>query len=207
MKWIFLILMSMKEIMCVGDSLTWGTGLDFPLSQSYPVQLLTMNFCRRVENLGVPGSVVNDAIHNCPVDVDDRWLSQFSQKLVIVWIGTNNLYAGVDGNSMAGLQLICSQDRRDAGAKTIVMSPLPRTSPGQDPGFETQRQVARTNLAANWSESADYYYDVGGDPIIGLQGSQDNPIYYQSDKTHGTEALYARVVQGLLVGINTVFSL
>lgn len=206
MKWLLLFLMSaaMQEVACQGDSLTEGFGLSNPLTQSYPAQLLAVNFMRRVENLGVPGSVVSQMIDWGPVDVDDRWLSQFSKHIVVIWAGTNDLYGGADGNTVATTLLQASQDRRTAGALAIVMSSLPRTSAGQSAGFETQRQVMRTNLTANWAASADAYVDIGGDPTIGIQGSQNNPVYYQSDLTHGTAALYAIVVHYIVAAIQTI---
>lgn len=193
----------MQEVACQGDSLTFGEGLASPRTQSYPGQLLAANYARRVENLGVPGSVVGQMITWGAVDVDDRWLVQFSTRIVVIWAGTNDLYGGANGNDVAEQLLIASQDRRDDGALTIVMSALPRTD-GEAASFEAQRQVMRTNLAANWAARADCYFDVGGNALIGIQGSQNNPIYYQSDLTHLTQAGYTVVLAGVLGAINAI---
>jgi len=89
-------------ILCVGDSHTWGAGVE--RDASYPAQLETALRARyprrriRVENLGVPG--VNSAY---VVRRLERQLIELQPDLVLVWVGANNFWneLEVEGGDVA----------------------------------------------------------------------------------------------------------
>ena len=57
------------RILCIGDSITWGTGTALPVTQSYPAQLLTLLDAAGTEavvtNCGVPATGILASAHTC----------------------------------------------------------------------------------------------------------------------------------------------
>ena len=76
-----------ENIICFGDSLTYGTGA--PHDKSYPAQLSDM-IGQRVINAGVPGDTTTRALERLEEDV----LSQ-SPRIVLITLGGNDLKNGV----------------------------------------------------------------------------------------------------------------
>jgi lysophospholipase L1-like esterase len=77
-----------KNIICFGDSLTYGTGA--PPGQSYPEQLAAMTG-QPVINAGVPGDTTAGALARLDQDV----LSH-SPRIVLITLGGNDLRKGID---------------------------------------------------------------------------------------------------------------
>jgi len=84
------IILSGENIICFGDSLTFGTGA--PRDKSYPAQLAEM-INRPVINSGIPGDTTARALQRLERDV----LSQ-SPRIVLITLGGNDLKRGVDKN-------------------------------------------------------------------------------------------------------------
>jgi lysophospholipase L1-like esterase len=72
-----------RQLICFGDSLTYGTGA--PADMSYPAQLARL-LNRLVINAGVPGNTTADALGRLQRDVLDR-----SPGIVLLTLGGNDL--------------------------------------------------------------------------------------------------------------------
>jgi lysophospholipase L1-like esterase len=77
-----------ENIICFGDSLTFGTGA--PRDKSYPAQLAEM-IGRPVINSGIPGDTTARALQRLERDVLSK-----SPRIVLVTLGGNDLKNGVD---------------------------------------------------------------------------------------------------------------
>ena len=82
------VTLSGENIICFGDSLTFGTGA--PRDKSYPARLSEM-IGKPVINAGVPGDTTATALLRLERDV----LSQ-SPRMVLITLGGNDLKNGVD---------------------------------------------------------------------------------------------------------------
>jgi len=76
------------NIICFGDSLTYGTGA--PRNKSYPAQLSELTG-QPVINAGVPGDTTSRALERLAEDVLDQ-----SPRIVLITLGGNDLKNGVD---------------------------------------------------------------------------------------------------------------
>ncbi|MDX1775197.1 MAG: arylesterase [Desulfobulbales bacterium] len=77
-----------KNIICFGDSLTFGTGA--PPDKSYPAQLAEM-VAQPVMNAGIPGDTTARALQRLERDVLSK-----SPRIVLITLGGNDLKNGVD---------------------------------------------------------------------------------------------------------------
>jgi len=82
------IVLSGDNIICFGDSLTYGTGA--PRNKSYPARLAEMAG-QPVINAGVPGNTTADALKRLEADVLTR-----SPRIVLITLGGNDMKNGVD---------------------------------------------------------------------------------------------------------------
>jgi len=82
------VTLSGVNIICFGDSLTFGTGA--PPGQSYPTRLSEM-IGQQVINAGIPGDTTARALLRLERDVLSR-----SPRLVLITLGGNDLKNGVD---------------------------------------------------------------------------------------------------------------
>ena len=76
------------NIICFGDSLTFGTGA--PRDKSYPAQLAEM-IGQPVINSGIPGDTTDRALRRLERDVLSK-----SPRIVLITLGGNDLKNGVD---------------------------------------------------------------------------------------------------------------
>ena len=77
-----------ENIICFGDSLTFGTGA--PRDKSYPAQLAEM-IGQPVINSGMPGDTTDRALQRLARDVLSK-----SPRIVLITLGGNDLKKGVD---------------------------------------------------------------------------------------------------------------
>ena len=77
-----------ENIICFGDSLTYGTGA--PREGSYPAQLERM-IGRPVINAGIPGNTTADGLDRLEADVLSR-----SPRIVLITLGGNDMKRGID---------------------------------------------------------------------------------------------------------------
>ena len=82
------ITLSGENIICFGDSLTFGTGA--PRDKSYPAQLAEM-IGQPVLNAGIPGDTTARALQRLERDVLSK-----SPRIVLITLGGNDLKNGVD---------------------------------------------------------------------------------------------------------------
>lgn len=82
------VVLSGDNIICFGDSLTYGTGA--PRNKSYPARLAQM-IGQPVINAGIPGNTTADALKRLEADVLSR-----SPRIVLITLGGNDMKNGVD---------------------------------------------------------------------------------------------------------------
>lgn len=81
------VILSGENIICFGDSLTYGTGA--APNKSYPAQLSEM-IGQPVINAGIPGNTTADGLKRLETDVLKR-----SPRIVLITLGGNDLKNGV----------------------------------------------------------------------------------------------------------------
>jgi acyl-CoA thioesterase-1 len=82
------VTLSGKNIICFGDSLTFGTGA--PSDKSYPAQLAEM-IGQPVINSGIPGDTTASALQRLEQDVLAK-----SPRIVLITLGGNDMKNGID---------------------------------------------------------------------------------------------------------------
>jgi len=81
------VVLSGENIICFGDSLTYGTGA--ARNKSYPAQLSEM-IDQPIINAGIPGNTTADGLERLETDVLER-----SPRIVLITLGGNDLKNGV----------------------------------------------------------------------------------------------------------------
>lgn len=84
------VTLSGENIICFGDSLTFGTGA--PPDKSYPAQLAEM-IGKPVINSGIPGDTTGMALQRLERDVLSK-----SPRMVLITLGGNDMKNGIDKN-------------------------------------------------------------------------------------------------------------
>ena len=82
------VVLSGDNIICFGDSLTYGTGA--APNKSYPAQLSEM-IGQPVINAGIPGNTTADGLKRLESDVLEK-----SPRLVLITLGGNDMKNGID---------------------------------------------------------------------------------------------------------------
>ena len=82
------VVLSGENIICFGDSLTYGTGA--ARNKSYPAQLSEI-IGQPVINAGIPGNTTADGLERLETDVLER-----SPRIVLITLGGNDMKNGVD---------------------------------------------------------------------------------------------------------------
>jgi len=177
----FPVLGNQPQVICDGNSITWGNGAG-NRSQSYPnvLQLTGVGVTRKVRNMGVSGIRIDQMVSNFPTRIAPFYSSARGKNIIVLWEATNALAASqsaptVRGHYQAYLALAAA-----AGFEVIVATTLPSTVllTGSK---ETERVALNADLVANW---ASYGFagiaDVAAHP--NLQNAADTTYY--SDGTH-----------------------
>lgn len=179
------------NIVCDGDSLTFGYGITNTSVNGYPGQLGNLlGATYGVTNVGVSGQTLGGAaglIATAPTVVDPL-LGSAAKRILIIWAGTNDIeFLGGTGASVWALLQTYIAARYVAGwDKIIVKTMLPRdlTNPN-----EATRQAYNTLIRSGLGTIYDRLSDVGANALIGANGTQNNIIYYNAaDQTHLTQA-------------------
>lgn len=168
-----------------GDSLTVGQGLDPSLA--WPVLLATDlgGGYTITNNVAVGGQMVSEASADAETQVDALFSASNTDNIVVAWMGTNDLYYGIDaGTAYRRLRDYCLR-RRYKGFKVVVCNAISREDAGGVAGFSTRRAAFNTLLTDNWTAFADAYVDLYSDSRF--QNAQDT-TYYQTDDVHITAA-------------------
>jgi acyl-CoA thioesterase-1 len=118
-----------ENIICFGDSLTFGTGA--PRGKSYPAQLAEM-IGQPVINSGVPGDTTARALLRLERDVLTK-----SPRIVLITLGGNDLKNGVDKSiAFKNLDQIVAAIQATGALVVIGGIQLPFWDRGYDQGYE-----------------------------------------------------------------------
>lgn len=101
-----------EDIICFGDSLTYGTGAK--TGMDYPSQLSRM-ISRPVFNLGVPGDTTAGALERLKKDIMSR-----SPRIVLITLGGNDLKNGIQKEEAFNNLRSIIESIQDRGALVIV---------------------------------------------------------------------------------------
>lgn len=179
------------NIVCVGDSLTYGTGASVPGgSTSYPGQLatsLSLTYGFRVINLGVP------SLGLAGLPDPDYLLDDYNLNWLIVHIGINDIYAA--GSSAAAafalLQTYVTA-RAAAGWNVIICTLTGNVAPGTTAGEKVIAAAYDTLIKANYTR----YADLAANANIG-NATSGSVTYYDADGLHLNDTGYG-VMSGII---------
>lgn len=181
------------KIVFEGDSLTSGTGSTG--GNTYPVQAAALLTGPRFGvTIATAGHTLTNMIADLPGQIIPAITSGYPYVAVVVWGGTNDLYAGDEAATvMTRYSDLCTSIRAAGADKIIVGTVLPRSDVGVAAGFETQRQSFNTTLRSTYSNFADALADVAANTTIGDAGDELNITYYNVDQVHMTNTGYGLV--------------
>lgn len=184
-----------------GDSLTAGFGLVVPPDITYPVQTTSLlgYAVDQLYNVAVGGQTAAQRTSAIASDVTPKFKNNGAPNIVIIWVGTNDLYFGASATTTYNnIKAYCDAVKTaKPSVKIIVFDILPRTNSGTPGTFETDRQTVNASLLADFPTStgqtrittgasyADYLIHIGDDPTIGQAGQTTNTTNYQ-DMVHLT---------------------
>ena len=122
---------SLKTIVCFGDSLTAGYGLDDPDSQAYPAQLQA-----KIKEAGVPYHVVNAGLSGETTAGGLRrvdWILRQPVDVIVLALGGNDGLRGIEPSvSAANLQGIIDRVRtKNPTAKILLVGMMMPPSMGE----------------------------------------------------------------------------
>ena len=200
------------KVACIGDSITYGTGLSNPLLYSYPAQLQMLlgkkNYA--VGNFGKGGAYALDAdskYNAKDAELSYRNTTQYKDSLsyepdvVIIMLGSNDIRSlTCDAAVEEYIDAIQSLALEYAALPTVKMTYIASckyTSSGND----LIRQMANGELARITKRAADEI----GFPFIDIHGMtreyMDVHIHYTSDRAHPTEEGYEQIAKAMYAGL------
>lgn len=181
-----------KRIVCAGDSLTFGTGIEDREENCYPVKLLDQLGTRhnKVGNFGVEGaSVGKDSVK--PYTQEDRFTAsqEYKADYVLLMLGTNDAQASnwVDDATFSTDYKAIVESYRNLSSKPQVILITPPVIRENDFGYQpellTQIREAIVSIASEEELDIIDFYTL----------SADHPEWYTEDGIHlnaaGAEAL------------------
>lgn len=195
---------STMNVVCVGDSLTYGAGSS--TGNTYPQQLAALNTFATVSNQGISGVSVTQLFSTAAVV--DAIYNANKLNVCVVWCGTNDLYlnlaSGIGATTFAALSTYC-QARRAAGFKVIVVDMIARNVSTNQSLFNTERASFNSLLANGYKSFADAFVSLSSQATL---SDYSNTTYFQNDGVHLKDAGYAIVAAAVLRGIlNLSFTL
>ncbi len=213
---------AVTAVTCDGDSLTYGEnatsgqGTASPLAPVYPGALQKLLGNRyHVVNLGRSGLTVSQMSGDAATRVDALVATTEQPPVAVVEGGTNDF--GIDGSIKPpvtvakAVQTVYTRlqtywkARHAARADTVVVDvtntpadhPVYAQNLGSETGFNERRDALnalRKSPPTLTVARPDVLADNTGDPNIGQDGDEQNPLYFNaSDKTHLSDAGYAIV--------------
>ncbi len=200
--WMYQFAITTPQIICDGDSLTYGTGATHGVND-YPTQmqaLLGGTTAWRVNNQGTPSETLAQMEANAAATVDIQYETPRTENICIIWGGTNDLVLVGVATTETRLQTYCNS-RRAAGWKVIAVTCLPRNEANP---FEANRQAYNTWIRAQGTGLYDALVDIAADPRIGDAGDNTDLTYYDADQTHLNNAGYAVVAALALAQVATL---
>ncbi|MFH1295033.1 MAG: GDSL-type esterase/lipase family protein [bacterium] len=173
-------------ILCVGDSITYGSGA--PASQSYPNQLQgLLGSAYRVVNRGQPGWTADQVRDHL-----DAWLTEDQPDIVVVMVGVNDMRKKQKASLVRGeVQQIVDQAKTD-GAKVILASVTPNLGDSKCDTVCMKALVNELRLKVNNED----YYTQGTWTLLLLDKSDitkgGNPLLF-ADALHPNAAGYKKI--------------
>jgi lysophospholipase L1-like esterase len=198
------------QIVCHGDSLTWGSnassGTGAATGTSYPgVLAQTLGPDWRVTNVGTGGWTIDAMTNEAPQRVDSLFDPNLKQNVLIIFGGTNDLGGHHETAEEAYAKLIeyCASRKAAHPWKILVVTPPVAAYPNvYPPDFDSLMVRYGALIRKNWHSFADGIIDIQADPRLGTPGAEHNPVYFSDhDFTHLTDAGYAIIGNDAAVAV------
>lgn len=174
-----------QTIIVDGDSLILGYLGNGVARSFYELVLEAQVSPFHAYNLGVSGQTTAQMLADVSTQIIPKINPAHSRNVVFTGGGTNDISQSVPAATIYATIVAYSQAVQAAGAVHVQETVLPR---GTVAAQETARQTLN-DLIRNGAATYGYVVsDAGGDPIIGVDGAQNDTTYFQSDKTHTTLA-------------------
>jgi lysophospholipase L1-like esterase len=161
------------QIVCHGDSLTYGSFLQDPTTQCFPVQLNSiLGSSWDIYNQGLAGEPLSFLLGVAFERIDPLYRSFRSQNWVIIWAGVNDMLgfnpSTPDTPAVVynNLKTYCNQ-RKAIGFKVMVATLPPSSYAGTAASYESSRLSFNSMVRANYISFADEILDIGGDHNLG----------------------------------------
>ena len=185
-------------VICVGNSLTSGTGSTGGSTQqlsasgtNYPARLLAnIGSTARVMTDAYPGRTSKQILTESPAY--SSLLVGNKNTVTVVWEGANT--AGIAPYESFIEQMMLCQRYRGMGAKVVICTTLYRNDTGGNAKQAELTNQSNKLIRDNWSKFADAICDLAADARL---SNPDDTIYFANDKVHLTDAGYT-VVESLL---------
>jgi lysophospholipase L1-like esterase len=155
--------------------------MDFPAQATLLVARAWSSF-----NSGQSNATVTEMTADAATTVDAHFSAAADANVCLVMGGAPELVAGSDPSIVYDRLAAYCAARRAAGFKVVLVTLLPRSTPG----FEAGRQAYDAILRLKWPEIADGIADVAADPRIGDAGDNLDTTYYASDAVHPNDQGY-----------------
>jgi lysophospholipase L1-like esterase len=174
------------DVVLLGDSITqgWGDTSKGRWKTALP-GLTTVNF-------GIGGDTTRQVLYR----IEHGLLDGYKAKLVVLKIGTNNLYndanSGSDEEVADGIKAcVLAIREKQPGAKVLVLSVLPR----QNGYFIGRINHVNELIKGVGDEKSVYYRDIGGS--FKVSETEVKKEYYTGDELHLGEAGYDHFIEVL----------
>jgi lysophospholipase L1-like esterase len=140
-------------------------------------------------NNGVNGQTTTQMTAAAPTGTDPLVNTYRGPGNVVVGIEITNDIANAGASAAVAYSDIVAYcaARRAVGWKVIITACLSRTVVGL-PTFNTIRDTVNANILANWTTFADGYANWASDPIMGIDGAENNLTYFMNDGIHPNPA-------------------
>lgn len=202
-----------QNILCWGNSLTFGTGAS--AGSDYPSQMHALYVADNypgiiIRNQGTSGDRLSVMEGNYQEQVGNYFeYTNYENNIIVFWELTNELFfnSAVADDALEVFYRLCSRMRRQ-GWTVVVLTVLPRSDASTPAGFEAARQVVNADLrvSARLGQQFDVLVDVAADTRIGDAGDELDTTYYNADKVHMIGAGYALISTAVKDAVDTLIS-
>lgn len=156
-----------KLVVCLGDSITFGVSIEKDVN--YPIKL-AREYAQTIKfiNSGYAGNTLVQMNTDRAIRATDSIaLGTYTNKVCIVWGGTNDILAGTTGaNTHTNLQTLCQNLRTGGFSKIVVIDIIPRTD--FNASQNTEKDAFNTLVAANYASYADAFVQASASTWTGL---------------------------------------
>lgn len=179
-KWGITLSTVAGNIVCDGDSTTYGTNVTQVQTDPYPQQLATAYrpTLYHVYNFGTPSRTA--AVLVTDLTRFEPLLQSGMNNVYVLLIGTNDLKNGTSAATIYGYITTAITTLQGYGYKVIVCTVLPRADAGLPGDYATQFANLNTSINTN-TAGAEYVVDLAADASL---SDPNNATYYNTDKVH-----------------------